>query len=192
MSTDTFRRYLDLLNEAETVNPLQDLIKPRSDGGNYIDPKTGIIMYVPRKSPKAGLDSPDPDPKPLTLGLLKQPEAQEIKKALAAAGLEIISVEKPSLFGSYPVAAVDLEKLAKALAGTDRQNAEISAAPTTSSIVKDAPSPPVAAAAEKTKEATEKAKEVAGKTKEVAEKAATNFKDAAKKTAEEAKKTFGK
>jgi len=152
MSTDTFRRYLDLLNEAETVNPLQDLIKPRSDGGNYIDPKTGIIMYVPRKSPKAGLDSPDPDPKPLTLGLLKQPEAQEIKKALAAAGLEIISVEKPSLFGSYPVAAVDLEKLAKALAGTDRQNAEISAAPTTSSIVKDAPLPPVAAAAEKTKD----------------------------------------
>jgi hypothetical protein len=128
MSTDTFRRYLDLLNEAETANPLQDLIKPRTDGGNYIDPKTGFIMYVPTKNARAGLDAPDPDPKPLTLGLLKQPEAQEIKKALAAAGLEIISAEKPSLFGSYPVAAVDPEKLARALAGNDRQNAEIAAA----------------------------------------------------------------
>ena len=154
MSTDTFRRYLDLLNEAETVNPLQDLIKPRSDGRNYIDPKTGIIMYVPRKSPKAGFDAPDPDPKALDWKFLNSDDAQEIKKALAAAGLEIISVEKPSLFGSYPVAAVDPEKLAKALAGTDRQNAEISAV---SSIAKDAPPPPTAAAAaaaEKTKDAS--------------------------------------
>jgi len=153
MSTDLFRRYLDLLNEAETANPLQDLIKPRTDGGNYIDPKTGFIMYVPYKNPRAGLDAPDPDPKPLTLGLLKQPEAQEIKKALAAAGLEIISAEKPSLFGSYSVAAVDPEKLARALAGTGKQNAEIAAGPAASSIVKDAPAA-VAAAAEKTKDAS--------------------------------------
>ena len=152
MSTDTFRRYLDLLNEAETANPLQDLIKPRTDGGNYIDPKTGFIMYVPRKNPRAGLDAPDPDPKPLTLGLLKQPEAQEIKNALKAAGLEIISAEKPSLFGSYPVAAVDPEQLARALAGSSRQNSEIAAGPAASSIVKDAPAA-VAAAAEKTNDA---------------------------------------
>jgi hypothetical protein len=117
MSTDIFRRYLDLLNEADTGNPLQDLIKPRTDGGNYVDPKTGIIMYVPRKSPKAGSDAPDPDPKALDWKLLNQPEGQEIKNALKAAGLDIESVNKPSLFGSYPVAGVDPDKLAKALAG---------------------------------------------------------------------------
>lgn len=182
MSTDFFRRYLDLLNEAETTgrlvanqpviagqplssvqmaavdfarsmgnnptpdvqqaydlakqagvkpgpggssnnrsetnsNALQALIKPRTDGGNYIDPKTGIIMYVPRKSPKAGSDAPDPDPKALDWKLLNQPEGQEIKNALRSAGLEVMSVDKPSLFGSYPVAGVDPEKLAKALSG---------------------------------------------------------------------------
>jgi hypothetical protein len=117
MSTDFFRRYLDLLNEADTGNPLQDLIKPRTDGGNYIDPKTGIIMYVPNKSPRAGSDSPDPSPRALDWKLLNQPDSQEIKNALRAAGIDIISVDKPSLFGSYPVAAVDPEKLAKVLAG---------------------------------------------------------------------------
>jgi hypothetical protein len=105
-------------NRSETSNILKNLIKPRADSGNYIDPKTGIIMYVPIKSPKAGFDAPDPDPKPLTLKLLNQPEAQEIKNALRAAGLDIISVDKPSLFGSYPVAAVDPDKLAQALAAT--------------------------------------------------------------------------
>ena len=125
MSTDTFRRYLDLLNEAETGNTLQDLIKPRTDGGNYIDPKTGIIMYVPRKNPRAGSDAPDPTPKPFTWQLLRQPEAQDIKNALKAAGLDIISVDSPSLIGSYPVAAVNPDQLAQALASTSRQNAEI-------------------------------------------------------------------
>ena len=109
-------------NRSETSNILKNLIKPRSDSGNYIDPKTGIIMYIPSKSPKAGFDAPDPDPKPLTLKLLNQPEAQEIKNALRAAGLEIISVDKPSLFGSYPVAAVDPNKLAQALAATGSNN----------------------------------------------------------------------
>jgi hypothetical protein len=81
-------------------------------GGNFIDPKDGVIKYLDQ----GGRGEGGQGVKEFSYDWYKQGQEKPFFDTLAAAGLKVVPVEKKQLFGTFQVAGVDPGKLAEILA----------------------------------------------------------------------------
>ena len=90
------------------VDAVKKMTVPNGNS-NYIDPKDGVIKYMNNQNGRGGGEG---SVKEFPYDWFKKGQEKPFFDQLAAAGLEVIPVERKQLFGTTQVAGVDLAKLA--------------------------------------------------------------------------------
>ena len=90
------------------VDAVKKMTAPNGNS-NYIDPKDGVIKYMDNQNRRGGGEG---SVKEFPYDWFKKGQEKPFFDQLAAAGLEVIPVERKQLFGTFQVAGVDLAKLA--------------------------------------------------------------------------------
>ncbi len=88
--------------KAAAIEQVKKMTSPQG-GANFIDPKDGIIKYADQANASMG---GQPQIKEFPFDWFQKGQEKEFFGTLKAAGLEVVPVERKSLFGSFQVAGI--------------------------------------------------------------------------------------